>query len=348
MTLAALCVVSCAHPSPPPAQARRAPAPAASSPAFDKPAPAPVSSAPARDAGSDAAREAAPPRVAFPPPAFQPPVERTAAEGDGTWVPLPAGAHGAPMVRTTVHPHAFKKFVYVAVVAVDLTRVALKLVAGTHEPESKRVPRAERSGLVPAADQGRLLAVLNGGFKAKHGGYGMGVGKRVFIPAKPEHSCTVALYHDGSVRIGRFGELDHTGLAAWRQTPPCLARHGQPSPDLHNAWKRRRWGMNAKGKKDIRRSAIGTRDGGRVLLYGLGEWITPRGLAEAMLAAGAENVAELDINWSYTRFILFRASAEGGAPGASGTLIPEIKHRPGEYVSRPSTRDFFYLVRRSN
>ncbi len=251
------------------------------------------------------------------------------------------------MVRTTVHPHAFKKFVYVAIVAVDLDRMAVKLVAGTHEPESKRVPRQARTGLVPAADQKRLVAVFNGGWKTRHGGYGMGIGSQLFVPPKPDNSCTVALYDDGRVRIGRYKELDHTGLSAWRQTPPCLARQGKPSADLDNAWKRRRFGMNAKGKEDIRRSAVGTRDNGRVLLFGLGEWVTPRGLARAMLAAGAEDVAELDINWSYTRFILFQPSGDGGAPVVSGTLIPEIKHLPGEYVSRPSMRDFFYLIRRS-
>lgn len=284
--------------------------------------------------------------MAFPPPAFKPPIARTAAEGDGVWSAMPAGA-GNAMVHTTVHPHAFKKFVYVAVVAVDLGRVAVKLVAGTLEPESKRVPRDQRTGLVPAADQQGLFAVFNGGFKAKHGRYGMGVGREVFIPARNDASCTVGLYDDGHVSVGRYEELERLGLRAWRQTPPCLARQGKPSPDLGNSWKSRRWGMNAEGRKDIRRSAVGTREGGRVLLFGLGEWVTPEGLTRAMLAAGAEDVAELDINWSYTRFLLF-APGDGGAPGVSGTLIPKVKHRPGEYVSRPSPRDFFYLVRRAD
>lgn len=339
VALAALCA-GCAHPAPPPAPARRAPA----RPSVPPVPGAPASRTPVHDAGSEAAPEAAAPSVPFPPPAFSPPVARTAAGGDGVWTAL-SGGDGA-IVRTVVHPHAFKKFVYAAVVAVDLERVGVKLVAGTLEPESKRVPRAERSGLVPAADQSRLVAVFNGGFKARHGHYGMGIGKQVFLPPRQDDSCTVALYDDGRVRIGRWQELDQTGLAAFRQTPPCLARHAAPSADLDNSWKRRHWGMNAKGKQDIRRSALGTRDDGRVLMFGLGEWITPRGLTRAMLAAGAEDVAELDINWSYTRFILFSASAEGGAPGVSGTLIPEIKHLPGEYVSRPSTRDFFYLFRR--
>lgn len=344
--LAALCV-GCAPPSPPPARARRLPA--ASRPVF-RPARPPDASVAVRDggsvrdAGSDAPSEAALPSVAFPPPAFSPPVARTAADGDGVWTELPGG--GGAIVRTVVHPHAFKKFVYAAIVAVDLERIGVKLVAGTIEPVSKSVPRAQRSGLVSAADQSRLIAVFNGGFKAQDGHYGMGIGRQVFLPPRQDESCTVGLYGNGRIRIGRWQELDHAGLAAWRQTPPCLARHAVPSPDLDNKWKRRHWGMNAKGKEDIRRSAVGTRDGGRVLLFGLGEWITPRGLTRAMLAAGAEDVAELDINWSYTRFILFDASPEGGAPAVSGTLIPEIKYLPGEYVSRASTRDFFYLFRR--
>ena len=249
------------------------------------------------------------------------------------------------LLRSTVHPHPFKKFVYAAVVAVDLDRVGLRLVAGTQEPESKSVPAEQRSGLVPAAGQPDLLAVFNGGFKAKHGGYGMGIGQDVFIPPKQDESCTVALYADGRVRIGTWKSLDHSGVVAWRQTPPCLAREGERNPDLGNAWKSRRWGMNAKGKQDIRRSALGTREDGRVLLFGLGEWITPQELTHAMLEAGARDVAELDINWSYTRFIMF-ARGDAGTPQVSGTLIPEIKHGPGEYVTRASSRDFFYLFQK--
>jgi hypothetical protein len=83
--------------------------------------------------------------------------------------------------------------------------------------------------------------------------------------------------------------------------------------------------------------------GGRTLIYGLGEWITPRALAEAMRAAGAVDAAELDVNWSYTRFFLF---GPGSPPEITDSLIPKLKHAPGQYVTKPAERDFFYLARR--
>jgi hypothetical protein len=160
----------------------------------------------------------------------------------------------------------------------------------------------------------------------------------------------VALYADGSVRIRTHRELvGHEGgdLLAYRQTPPCLVEQGAVLPALLGEEKPRRWGLSETGGVDIRRSALGLAEGGRTLLYGLGEWITPRALAEAMRAAGAVDVAELDVNWSYTRFFLYGPGASPGAPPQiTEALIPKLKHAAGEYVTRPAERDFFYLARR--
>jgi hypothetical protein len=259
------------------------------------------------------------------------------------------GADGQPalLYRTTVHPERMRHDVYVAVVAIDLERVSLRFVAGTLEPKSETVPPEHRPGLVPKPDQAGLIAVLNGGFMTRHGTWGAMAGGEVLLPPHDD-GCTVGLYRDGSIRIRTFTELTRSvaEMTAYRQTPPCLVEQGAVSPALLGPDKPRRWGLSETGGVDIRRSALGIADGGRTLLYGSGEWTTPRALAEAMHAAGAVDAAELDVNWSFTRFLLYGPASHGGAPEVRESLLPKTKHATGLYVVKPSERDFFYLVPR--
>jgi hypothetical protein len=259
------------------------------------------------------------------------------------------GAEGkeALLYRTTVHPDPNKPHVYVVIVAIDLTRVGVNLVAGTHEPLSEEVPPQHRPGLVPPADLPKLIAVMNGGFMARHGSWGMVIRGETFLPPQPE-GCSVALI-DGHVEIRTHAALTHkpSEIRALRQTPPCLVERGKVNPVLLGAEKPRAWGMSETGGIDIRRSALGVSSDGRTLFYGLGEWVTPRQMAETMHAAGALDVAELDVNWSYTRFLLYGPGpSPQSPPEVTDTLIPKTKHAPGQYVRKPAERDFFYLVRR--
>jgi len=293
----------------------------------------------------DPPKKPAPVEPRFPPPAFDPPEARSAAQGDGEWSPV-GGAPASPMVRTTVHPDRGNGHVYVAIVAVDLERVSVRLVAGTLEPLSETVPRERRPGLVPAADQTRLLAVFNGGFMVHHGQWGMSLGADTFLPLKPE-GCSVVI-SDRAVEIRTHAALTTPPdeRLAVRQTPPCLVERGAVNRALMGGEKPRAWGMSETGGIEIRRSALGTTADGRTLLYGLGESVTPREMAQSMRAAGAVDAAELDVNWSYTRFLFYAPAPDGREPQVTSTLIPKIKHGPGLYVRKASERDFFYLVRR--
>jgi hypothetical protein len=77
-----------------------------------------------------------------------------------------------------------------------------------------------------------------------------------------------------------------------------------------------------------------------VLFYAIGEETEPRWLAEGLRVAGATRAAELDINWYWTRFLLF-GDADGRLKITS-TLVPKMEHMETEYVERQSIRDFFY------
>lgn len=246
------------------------------------------------------------------------------------------------IVRTTVHPHTINKFVFVTLLAVDLTKVDLRLAPGTKDPPSKTVPAERRPGLVAAADQPGLIAVFNGGFQAKHGGHGMMVGGDEYLPPI-EQLCTVAIRDDGAVGVGTWSSIkeDVSHVVAWRQSPPCLIEKGEVNPLVRAGDGSRKYGMAIDGKMTIRRTAVGVDATGRRLLFGFGEDVTPELLAEAMHVSGAASAAELDVNWSYTKFFFY-----GKGPVVTSSLVPRMKYAKGAYVTEPSHRDFFYLRRR--
>ncbi|HEY8946846.1 MAG TPA: hypothetical protein VIM73_21535, partial [Polyangiaceae bacterium] len=66
--------------------------------------------------------------------------------------------------------------------------------------------------------------------------------------------------------------------------------------------------------------------------------------AEAMRHVGAFDSAELDINWNWTKFLLFGDTPEGKLR-VSSSLV-EGEHGKRTYVERASERDFFYLLRK--
>ena len=251
------------------------------------------------------------------------------------------------MAVTTLHPHAIKPHPFVTVVAFDRRQIELSLVAGTQEPESDAVASERRSGLVPSEDQPRLLAVFNGGFMARHGNFGMMVDGDVYVPPKDD-ACVVGLGRDGEVQIGSWSRVEPqlAQARAWRQTPPCLVEGGELNPRLSEEYRTRRWGAAKGGDREVRRSALGLDASGRSLLYGFGDWLTAGEMAAAMKAAGGVDVAQLDINWSYTRFYSFEQVA-GQSPRIVASLVPKAKFSPNNYVSKPSYRDFFYVARRT-
>jgi hypothetical protein len=323
-----------------------APAPASAAAKAERPVAAPAAAA--APAPAEPARPESPPvqqqPAEFPPPHFAAPFKRTAQPGDGVWT---AAGDSGGLCKSTVHPHPIKGFVYVAVVAIDLRSVELHLVAGTREPDS-RAAEEKRTGLIPAEHHVDLLAVFNGGFMTKHGSYGVMIGGHVFVPPRQD-ACAIGLFSDGRVGIAPWGEMQggSGGLVAYRQTPQCLMERGVLHADLDSDYGARKWGSTQEGKRDTRRSAIGLDASGQVLLYGLGEWTTAKDLAVGMKAAGSVVAAELDINWSYTRFLFFGRPSAGEPLQVVSTLVPKTEHSRMGYVGTASEKDFFYLRRRA-
>ena len=340
----ALVTIACAGASPAPTGA---PAPNRTSASAPTATPAPAPPPSAGPAPAPAPASASVPK-SFPPQDIPPPHARSAEANDGRFIPLYGGAPelggsaDSPFAQTLIHPHEASRFITVTIVAIDLRSTSVHFMPGKEDLGGKKVPFM--AGLVPADEHERLLAVFNGGFQPRHGGWGMKRGDSTVVPPR-DTGCTLALYADGSVRLRTWSALAATEseMRAFRQTPPCLVEEGAVHADLL-AGRDKAWKGNTAGIVTRRRSAIGLDESGTVLFYAVGIEATPRLLAEALRVAGARNAAELDINWAWTRF-LFYGKNEEGKIRVTHSLV-EGEYGKSGYVERASDRDFFYVLRK--
>jgi hypothetical protein len=292
----------------------------------------------------------------FPPPDVEPPHERSADAGDGTWQALGTGGERVQstpplMMKTVIHPHKVSRWAKLTVAVMDQNRVRVGYVPGRADVEEiAKLTRTQLdgvgTGLVPEADLGDLLVVFNGGFKPRHGRWGMKSAGRVLLEARKE-GCTVGIDETHTVTVRDWDAMKALGdeIVQFRQTPPCLLLAGELHEQLA-AFNERPWGGLDPKRKTRRRSAVGVDRSGRWLFYAIGEEMGPRVLAEGMRHVGAHFAAELDINWSWTRFLLF-SDTEGDAKlVVSSTLIPQMVHRSRQYVDKAAERGFFYVTRR--
>lgn len=269
----------------------------------------------------------------------------TASPEDGVWQAVNArAAQGGAIYRTMVHPDADRAYAELFVFALDLSKLSVHAVAGSVEPKSAEpLPQAARPGVVPEPDRDDLVAAFNGGFKAEHGHFGMMVDGTELLAPKPQ-SCTFAATRDGALRIAPWSALAGAGeLSWWRQTPGCMVDGGALHPGLRTA-DSRNWGATLEGKTVIRRSAVGLSADARTLFVGISNSTTARALALGMQHVGARDVAQLDVNFSFPRFLLYREGDDQrlSAVGAVRGLL----YQPDEYLGRASTRDFFYVTAR--
>ncbi|HVY32622.1 MAG TPA: hypothetical protein VHB79_39065 [Polyangiaceae bacterium] len=272
------------------------------------------------------------------------------APGDGKWVPmLDPRRPGEPpyMMKTLLHPDAGRSWAEVFVVAVDLRRVRLYAVAGTREPaaDSPEGEKYERSALIPAAHDEELLGAFNGGFMTEHGGYGMKIDGVTLVKPKP-NACTIAVYNDDSVRIAPWHDIaaDEPQMRWLRQAPECMWSQDKLHPGLIGG-KGLKWGATLDGDTVIRRSAIGLNAARDVLYVSITNHSTARVLADGMHHCGAVDVAQLDVNWSYPKFVTFEPG-DSAAERKAVALADGFEYSPDEYIRKKQRRDFFYLMRK--
>lgn len=267
--------------------------------------------------------------------------------GEGEWSPYIVSASGKTIAcRTFLQPDLERPYAIAAVVAFNLERARLHYVLGTQEPVSD-VP-FKRPGIIPEGDRqpGILLAVFNGGFKTRHGHFGVMMDGTVLIPPR-EGFGTLAFYQDGSLRIGAWGSdiSASPDIVAWRQNGPLIIQNGQINPHTNDN-SVQDWGSTVDGGGVVPtwRSAVGLSADGKTLYYLAGPSLTIPALAQALQAAGAANAIQLDINnyWVHFGTITF----DGDQP-KTNPLFKEMNDNPDRYLLS-YTRDFFYVTAKND
>ena len=315
-------------------------------------APSAASAQPSAEAAASATPNALPAKPdAFSPANPGPALKDWSAPGDGEWVGIKDPRHSDEpprMFKTLLHPDSGRSWAEVFVVAIDLKEVVLYPVAGTQEPQpdSDDAKKYLREGKIPVAKQATLIAAFNGGFMTEHGGYGMKLDD-VTIAKPKARACTIAYYKDDSLRIASWPELSsgESDMLWFRQTPECMWENDKLHAGLQAGSGLKKWGSTVDGETVIRRSGIGLNAERTVLYVAITNHTSARVLADGLHHAGASDVAQLDVNWSYPKFVTFE-------PIGHTTVLHPVPLAPGfeysddEYLRKKEKRDFFYILRR--
>lgn len=306
--------------------------------------PAPITTA---EANATAVAAATPAPTAAPPWKPQNIKPFTKKQGEGEWTAYLKDGNGNTVAyRTFLSPDLKRPYVSVGVVAFDLNRTKLHFLLGFDEPRPT-LPvtnaRLNRTGRIPSEDAKakRLLAAFNGGFKAQHGNFGVMISNTVLLPPR-DGFATVALQKDGGVRIGAWGrDVSANGdYAAWRQNGPPILENGKINP-LTNVMTAANWGAALDGTVAVWRSALGIDKNNKVLYFAAGDGVILPTMADALLAAGADDAMQLDINNYWVHFTAVRDTA--------GKLNPEplfdsMKPQDPNRFLNAYSRDFFYVT----
>ncbi len=262
--------------------------------------------------------------------------------GEGQWSAYLQNSSGEVVAyRTYLQPDPDRPYSLVAIVAFNLKAVQLNYVLGYEEPLSE--VSFPRPGAIPEEirNSPALLAVFNGGFKARHGHFGVMVDGVVILPPK-ESLGTVGFYKDGALRIGEWGDEISAvpELATWRQNGPLVVHHGvinplveDPQPEI--------WGYTIKETAAIWRSGIGVSGDGRTLYYYAGPSIALPVLARVMILSGASDAIQLDINNYWVHFDAIQATSKGPVPKPLFEIMGQENCRRYLY---PYPKDFFFIT----
>ncbi len=270
------------------------------------------------------------------------------AEGDGQWVAMldPRRPEEAPrMFKTLLHPDESRSWSEIFVVAVDLRQVAVMPVMGYQEPrsEKKEAENYQRLAKIPARHHDALLAAFNGGFMAEHGSYGVFFDGITFLDPKDD-ACTLVAYQDGSYAVASWNRISSKSdeMRWFRQAPNCMFEDGKMHPNLevHRA---KKWGATLDGNTVIRRSAVGISSDRSILYVGISNHTTAKVMAAGMHHAGAHDVAQMDVNWSYPKFVTYEVGQDDLLHPVA--LADGFEFSDKLYLRERSMRDFFYLAR---
>jgi len=282
-------------------------------------------------AGASSARQTTPTTAA---PATTPTTAAAPAPPAPPPVPVPGGsvawsAEGRNSVGRQLVSRGNVNGVEVAWIDPQLTRPVF--VPGTGDPGG---PWAW-GGQVDPGVRPQLVAAFNGGFKMGDipgGFYHEGRTVKSLVPGQ----ASLVIYNDGRVTVGEWGrDVDLTpDVVSVRQNLGLLVDGGVP---VAGAGSPAAWGGSVAGPATAR-SAVGVDANGALVLAQAR--VTPQGLADALVAAGAVRGMQLDINPDWTSMVIFNPNPDG-SPSGYRTMG---SGGPGGLFLSPYARDFFAVI----
>jgi len=265
-----------------------------------------------------------------------------AAEGEGIWSAYIQDTEGYTVAyRTFLQPDPTRPYTMVAIVAIDLTRTRLHFVLGSIEPAGDNTQ--PRTGAITGPDRvaNVLLAAFNGGFKARHGQFGAMADGIIALPPR-EGLGTLIIYENGKVSLGEWTP-DMTiepDMLAIRQNGPLVIHQNKINPRIYNN-SPQDWGYTINDVSPTMRSGIGLSVDDKTLFYFCGPSLSMEMLAKSMLAAGAWNAIQLDINNYWTLFVKMTPS---GSDLIVEPLIPRLMVENLRRYLWNFSRDYFYIT----
>ena len=230
---------------------------------------------------------------------------------EGTWQQVKFSLFPSSLVAATtfIRPDPERAYATVDILKIDMTNIRMGLVAGTQFPGG---PLGNKGlGVVPTEIQqaNTLIAAFSGGFQYADGKYGMIVGNKTYVPLR-NNIATLVLHKSGKIEI-----LNYTGqdlgndVVGIRQNCPMLIDNNFVTANTSLGEATWGWTDNQSNMYTIR-TGIGITENGN-LLFAVGKSLLPKTLGIALKAAGAVNAMQLDINPSWTRFVIFNSLGNG-------------------------------------
>jgi hypothetical protein len=185
-----------------------------------------------------------------------------------------------------------------------------------------------------------VLAAFNGGFKLTYKDVGFMSGGHVAVTLKPG-LASIVTYTDGTTNIGTW----QNGVPSSRKTVYSVLQNQHLLVDRGVAAATVMscvitcWGDTIQGLTAVARSGLGITSGGQ-LVWAAGAQLSPAGLADALVRAGAVRAIELDINpYAVAGYVyVHHPSGPVAVP-----VVPGQLGIPGQWLV-PYSRDFFAVV----
>jgi hypothetical protein len=185
-----------------------------------------------------------------------------------------------------------------------------------------------------------VVAAFNGGFRLTYHDVGFISGGHLAVALKPG-LASIVTYTDGTSNVGSW----LNGVPTKRKTvfsvlqnQRLLVDRGAPAATVTNCLFAC-WGNTIQSLTTVARSGLGITASGQ-LMWAAGEQLSPAGLADALVSAGAVRAIELDINPDWVAGYLYVHHATG--PVAVPVVLGQ--HGIAGQLLAPYSRDFLAVV----